>query len=141
LWKRKSIITISGKCSSCWAFAATAVLESQHAIHKHPPSAISLSEQQLIDCDRDTEDTGCGAGFPAVALSYAQKEGLINSIDYPYVGEGSEKCKAEGFNGTRVYADAVYSWTKKPSSDQLAEWIYRYGPVSAIYHDLQLTHL
>ena len=55
-WVEKGIVTSvknQGGCGSCWAFAATAVLESAHALASK--QLISLSEQQLVDCDK-----GCG---------------------------------------------------------------------------------
>jgi len=39
------------QCGSCWAFSATAAVESRHAISSG--KLLKLAEQQLVDCDRD----------------------------------------------------------------------------------------
>lgn len=54
----------SERCGSCWAFAAIGVVESMNAIAKNP--LISLSEQELIDCD--TDDNGCSGGYRPYAF-------------------------------------------------------------------------
>ena len=45
---------------------------------------VSLSEQNLIDCDY--VDEGCAGGNPANAFKFVKKEGGIESEEgYPYV--------------------------------------------------------
>lgn len=57
--------TTSGKCGSCWAFATVAVVESAIAIHNNQ-TPVSLSEQQLVDCD--FKDSGCNGGYRPYAF-------------------------------------------------------------------------
>ena len=38
-----------GNCGSCWAFAATAAVESMHAIQNYG-LLLDLSEEQLVEC-------------------------------------------------------------------------------------------
>jgi len=46
---------------------------------------VSLSEQQLVDCD--TEDLGCNGGWPYRAIGYiSSNEGIDTEDSYPYNG-------------------------------------------------------
>ncbi|EFJ33823.1 hypothetical protein SELMODRAFT_406652 [Selaginella moellendorffii] len=57
-WRQEGAVTPikdQGQCGSCWAFSAIASIESAHFLATN--QLVSLSEQQLIDCD--TVDEGC----------------------------------------------------------------------------------
>jgi len=49
-----------GSCGSCWAFSATAAIESGSLI---AGVKIDLSEQQLVDCSRSYGNQGCSGGW------------------------------------------------------------------------------
>ncbi len=78
-----------GSCGSCWAFSTVANLEGLYAIKNK--SQIVLSEQQLVDCDKD-QDQGCNGGLMENALKYVQAHGLTLNANYKYTARDG-KCR------------------------------------------------
>lgn len=68
------------KCGSCWAFSATEMVESM-AFIKTKTLPI-LAPQQLVSCD--TNDNGCGGGWPSNAFKYLTTYGQEQEKDYRY---------------------------------------------------------
>jgi C1A family cysteine protease len=86
-----------GQCGSCWAFAATAVLESAYCLKQERKALTTFSEQQLTSCD--TVSHGCEGGYPGDGLAFIQKNGgVCGDRDYPYSsGESGQSgdCQSE----------------------------------------------
>merc|ERR1712086_373320 len=49
---------------------------------------VSLSEQQLVNCDVDGGDLGCKGGLPDNAFKYVESTGLTTESNYPYTSGG-----------------------------------------------------
>eukprot|EP01133_Synstelium_polycarpum_P013620 gene13620-16029_t len=74
-----------GICGSGYAFAAIAALESAYT--RKYGTAISLSEQNILDCANANGNLGCNGGWPHKVYYYIQDAGGVYSQnDYPYVG-------------------------------------------------------
>lgn len=91
-WQEKNLVTPiknQGQCGSCWAFAAIASLEGQHA--KKTGKLERLSEQQLVDCSSDEGNQGCNGGLMNLAYDYLLKcGGVMLEDDYEYEGADGE---------------------------------------------------
>ncbi|KAK1439012.1 hypothetical protein QVD17_04827 [Tagetes erecta] len=75
-----------GGCGSCWAFSTVAAVEGVNKIVTG--EMISLSEQELVDCD-NVNNFGCNGGTMDLAFEFIVSNGGINSeSDYPYKGVG-----------------------------------------------------
>ena len=86
---------------ACWSFSATGAIEGINQIKTG--SLVSLSEQELIDCDKSYND-GCGGGLMDYAFEFIIKnKGIDTEDDYPYRGrEGT--CNKDKVNTLLISA-------------------------------------
>ncbi|XP_066601468.1 uncharacterized protein [Prorops nasuta] len=125
-WRHYNVVTPvknQGACGSCWAFAVTGNVEGQYAI-KHK-QLVSLSEQELIDCDK--LDAGCNGGLPDSAYRAIENlGGLELESDYPYEAE-NDKCH---LNKNKLKVRVVSAVNITSNETKMAQWLVNNGPIA-----------
>jgi len=112
------------QCGSCWAFSATENIESQWALAGN--ALVSLSVQQIVDCD--STSYGCGGGWTQNAYNSVIKEGGQESwSEYPYTAQNGN-CQ---FSSSKIVAK-ISSWENvyANNEDAMASWLAQNGPIS-----------
>ncbi|KAJ4957744.1 hypothetical protein NE237_024855 [Protea cynaroides] len=113
-WRSEGIVSPvknQGHCGSCWTFSTTGALEA--AYKQAFGKAISLSEQQLVDCAGAFNNFGCHGGLPSQAFEYIKYNGGLDTEEaYPYTATDgvckytSENVGVKVFDSVNITQDA-----------------------------------
>jgi len=128
-WRAKGAVNPvkdQAQCGSCWAFATVANIEGAGFVTNQ--RLLSLSEQELVDCDTATGDQGCGGGLPAHAYEDMIQNGigLEREAAYPYTAQDGT-CQS-----SKALEVAFISGWKSVSQneDQIAAVLMTLGPLA-----------
>ena len=135
-----------GDCGSCWAFATTAVLESQVLMAtRAAPASVNLAEQILLSCS-DAGNCALG-GYIDLASNFIQSPGLPPESCYPYTeyydsSAPDSPCSnaACPYWQSDTYSINNWKWvaTTTPTVDGLKNALLTYGPLVTsmnVYND------
>ncbi|KAK9893082.1 hypothetical protein WA026_023646 [Henosepilachna vigintioctopunctata] len=84
-WRKQAKLFVKdqGQCGSCWSFSTTGAIEAHYYIARR--QAVSLSEQNLIDCATSQYgNNGCNGGNYNGAFDYVKENGIDTESNYPY---------------------------------------------------------
>ena len=119
-----------GGCGSCWAFAATAALESAALItFDQPGTNLNLSEQIVVSCGGAGS---CSGGSPGGASSFFVGTGTALETCYPYTAtNGSCSSACAGWQNDTYKIDG-YAYVGQ-SESSFKDALYNKGPVIATF--------
>ncbi|XP_042022856.1 vignain-like [Salvia splendens] len=103
-WRAHGAVTgvkNQGSCGSCWSFSTVVGDEGINKIKSG--ELVSLSEQELVDCEQDNE--GCNGGLMEHAFDFIKKQGgLATESFYPYIANDGN-CDVTKMNALAVTID------------------------------------
>merc|ERR1712045_948731 len=108
------------------AFATVANIEGAGFVANK--KLLSLSEQELVDCDTKTGDQGCSGGLPSNAYKDMIQSNLGLELEsaYPYEAKNGQ-CKSQASSEKAFISGYVSISTDE---DQIAAALIKYGPLA-----------
>jgi len=141
-WREKGAISPvkdQQACGSCWAFCATAMIESYAQITEGGDVPI-LSAQQVTACTPNPLSCGgtggCMGSIPQLAFTYIQLFGHVTEDEWPYTaGSGNTGSCEYDFNGMPPSVGLTgYQILEANNQDAVMQHLAEVGPLAvAVY--------
>ncbi|CRK87046.1 CLUMA_CG000822, isoform A [Clunio marinus] len=119
-----------GLCGSCWSFSAVGALEGQ--ICKKLEKFVKLSEQNLIDCNRDDDagNYGCSGGDMVTAYNYmlSTDESISLAENYPYKAGDAFDCITD-IEKSKYEKISSFESIQPGDEELLKKFCAKFGPI------------
>lgn len=127
-----------GGCGDCWAFAATACVETHLAIAENA-AVQKLSEMNMFECSPDPQQCGgtgkCEGSIPELGWNYIadlttkNQGGMYTNEDLPYQSLDKD---CEGLTDNLTPVVGLTGWTLLPSNDYKSTMnaVHKVGPLA-----------
>ncbi|GAA0159687.1 cysteine protease [Lithospermum erythrorhizon] len=87
-WRIEGVVTPikdQGQCGCCWVFSDVAATKGIHQLTTG--ELVSLSDQELVDCDTSGKNQGCEGGLMDNVFKFIiSNQELTSESNYPYQG-------------------------------------------------------
>jgi cathepsin B len=93
-----------GMCGSCWAFSSSAVLSDRFCMRSEGKIDVTLSPQDMVNCD--FENFGCNGGYMVPAIDFLITEGVTHKGCMDYTGAQNScsfRCDDQDGNYDKYY--------------------------------------
>lgn len=92
---------------------------------------VDVSEQYLLDCEREYGNRSCDGGFMHHTFRWLQNHGaLVREEDYPYENKQG-KCRESG--KPKFARVTRYTRFQNPDANAMKDALVRWGPVSVAF--------
>ncbi len=123
-----------GDCGSCWAFAATGVLEAGEILFNNQSATIDLAEQQLVNCVPvfSPGSENCGGNSATNAFKFLQGSADAMESSVPYKSAVAS-CDSSTVSANYGVEDWGYAGDDPPhpTVDEIKAALIAHGPVSS----------
>jgi len=130
-WRSEGAVTQvkdQGQCGSCWSFSSTGGIEGAWKLAGN--SLVSVSEQELVSCDK--VDDGCRGGLMDNAYNWLlqNKNGqIVTEESYSYTAKNGVSGDCESVKDRTVGATISGLKDVTHSESQMAAWLKNNGPL------------